>query len=352
MKENIKKYVSQQNISIIEAMKIIDSNAKGILYIIEDDWRLVGSVSDGDIRRWIIKTGNISGDISGLINHEPKFVRVNEKDAALSLMEQYKLRSVPVVDANGALVDIMFGAGVKPVGTPKTGLEDIPIVIMAGGKGTRLYPFTKILPKPLIPIGDVPILERIMDNFHDYGADDFYLVVNYKKEMIRAYFNEQKNAYKLNYIDEETPLGTAGGLRLIDADFQGPLIISNCDVIVNANYGEALKYHVSSGNDITIISSIRSTKIPYGVIRTNDEGLLESIDEKPNVVNLINTGLYIINPVVISMIPEGKFYNMTDVISDMIERKMRVGTYPIGEEAFLDMGEFEEMKRMEELIKN
>ena len=221
---------------------------------------------------------------------------------------------------------------------------------MAGGKGTRLYPYTKILPKPLVPIGEIPILERILNQFHRFGSDSFTIVLNYKKDMIKAYFADQNLPYKLYFIDENDPLGTAGGIRLIKRKFDVPIIITNCDILIRTDYNKVLEHHLESKNDMTIVSSLRTTVIPYGVIHSKEQGIVERMEEKPKISNFINTGMYILNPEYVKWIPENEVFHMTDLADKMIKSGKRVGMYPISETAFLDMGEFEEMKKMEERL--
>ena len=227
---------------------------------------------------------------------------------------------------------------------------DVPCVIMAGGKGTRLYPYTKILPKPLIPIGDTPILERILNRFVEFGVNKFYLTVNYKKKMIRSYFEEVNPDYDIIYVEEDKPLGTGGSIKLIRQKFDKPIIIANCDAIINADYKDLYNFHIKSGNAITIVSSLKNITIPYGVLKTRENGELIKMEEKPKLSYFINTGMYIINPETIKFIPNDKMYHMTNLVDDVKNSGGKVGMYPVSEDSFLDMGEFDEMRRMEEKL--
>ena len=339
--------------NIVEAMKRIDANAKGIVYVIDEDERLFGSLTDGDIRRWIIKGGSLHEKISKVCFRDTKFLFESEADRAFSFMTMHKLHSVPLLNMERRIVDIIFEKGETDIDRGVSNiLSNTPVVIMAGGKGTRLYPYTKILPKPLIPIGEIPILERILNAFNRYGASVFTIVVNYKKAMIKAYFAEQKLPYHIDFVDEEQPLGTAGGIRLIKNNFSSPIIVTNCDILIQTNYEKIIEYHKSSNNDMTIVTSLKNTVIPYGVISSVNAGQIVSMEEKPQISNFINTGMYILNPEFIDWIPENQVFHMTDLANKMINAKRRVGMYPISENSFLDMGEFEEMKKMEARIGN
>ncbi|NBJ92521.1 nucleotidyltransferase [bacterium 1xD42-62] len=332
-------------------MQKIDRNNKGILYIVDKDKRMLGSLTDGDIRRWIIKTGDLNGKAKQVMYTNTKYLLAHESKKAQEYMSVEGLNSVPILDSNRIIEDIIFynnSLGKKNKNC--MALSQIPVIIMAGGKGTRLYPYTKILPKPLIPIGDIPILERIIGKFRTYGVNEFYLTINYKKEMIKSYFNEINPDYTIHYIEENIPLGTAGSIELIKEEFNTPIIVSNCDTLIEDDYEEILKYHKESGNALTIVSALKNTIIPYGVIHSQEQGIISSIEEKPSMSYFINTGMYVINPEHLKKIPRGQIFHMTDLAEQLITDSHKVGMFPISENSFLDMGEFEEMKKMEDRI--
>jgi NDP-sugar pyrophosphorylase family protein len=222
---------------------------------------------------------------------------------------------------------------------------------MAGGKGTRLDPFTKILPKPLIPIGDKPIIEVIMDKFHAFGMTDFYVTLNHKSKMIKAYFEEFKTKYKIKYIDEEKPLGTAGGLKYLPPEVAGVIFVTNSDIIIEGDYGKILKFHKENKNEITIVASVKNYNIPYGVCEIENGGRLQKIKEKPDLSFLVNTGMYVVNSSILSMIPEGEYYHITQLIDDLKCDGRRIGVYPISENAWMDVGEWGKYKETLEKFK-
>lgn len=353
-KNDLRMFIGYLDLTIVDAMKKIDKNSAGLLYVVGKDERLVGCISDGDIRRWIIKNGDLNVPISRVMNDSPVFVRQIDKEKAKDIMKTEKINSLAVTDEEDKIADIIFAQEYlnNLIFKNSSSLADTPIIIMAGGKGTRLYPYTKILPKPLIPIGEIPIIERIMDRFNDYGANRFYITVNYKKEMIKSYFSENSKSYRLIYVDEDKPLGTAGSIGLIEDEFDSPVIVTNCDILIEENYGTILEFHKESGNLLTVVSSLKKTRIPYGVIRINNDARIVSMEEKPEFSNLINTGMYVVNPEVLQSIPSGIEYDMTDLIKDIISTGGRVGVFPIGEDSFLDMGELEELRRMEDILVN
>ncbi len=351
-KDELKKYVGDDKIFLVDAMKMIDANSVGLIYVVDQSDRLIGCLTDGDIRRWIISGGDLSVKIDVAMNRDPKYVIVEDADIGMKRMSEEQIDSIAVVDDKMRIVDIIFYEAYRKLRKqPKrNALKGIPVIVMAGGKGTRLYPYTKILPKPLIPIGDIPIMERILNRFSDYGVLEFYVTVNYRKEMIKSYFSDTFHEYRIHYIDEEKPLGTAGSIRLIKKRFQTPVIVTNCDILIDADYAKVMDLHISSGNDMTIISSLKNTVIPYGVLHSKERGIVTSMQEKPNISYFINTGMYVINPEFTDWIPEDTFFHMTELADLLMKKGKQVGMYPVSENSFLDMGEFEEMKKMEERI--
>ena len=349
--ERLSAYLIYPDSTVVEAMQKIDVNAKGILFVVKQDNKLVGVVTDGDIRRWLIKTGDLQGRVSQIMNTSPRVLYRKDIRIAQEYMIKYQITALPIITTKGCINDIVFlQQDMTDSVEENSGLENIPVVIMAGGKGTRLYPYTKILPKPLIPIGDVPIMERIIDKFRDVGVKDFYATVNYRKSMIKSYFNDQVADYNICYVEEDKPLGTAGSLKLLPEKFNKPFIVTNCDILIHADYNDIYKYHVESGNELTIVSALKNIVVPYGVIHSSENGTVESMEEKPKLSYFVNTGMYILNPELVDDIPQDEFFHMTHLADKLMNEGRRVGMYPISEDSFLDMGEFEEMHRMEEKL--
>lgn len=347
----IAMFLADEHISLAEAMQRIDDNEKGILFVTDERKALCGALSDGDIRRWILKTGDIHSEIRALMNPHPKYILEGERPDIHSYMKSNFIYAVPVVDTDMRVKDILFADAKKiECRKKKGGLGDVSVIIMAGGKGTRLYPFTKILPKPLIPIGEIPIVERIINAFHEYEITDFLMTINYRKNMIKSYFSDIPKHYQIEYVEENKPLGTAGGIKLIKRKFQTPVFVANCDSLIRADYSEIFRCHQKSGNAITIVTAMKNDVIPYGVISSKENGEIENMVEKPHRSYFVNTGMYIINPEMINLIPEDTFFHMTHLTEKAIKEGYRVGMYPVSEDSFLDMGEFDEMKRMEEKL--
>lgn len=352
-KERLSTFCGKESLSIVDAMELIDKNAKGILFIIDGEGKLKGALTDGDIRRWILKTGDLESSVTLAMQSTPKYLFAEEISKAEAYMKKEVITALPIINRKMKVIDVVILSEMcdNTYIKPKKDLSDVPVVVMAGGQGTRLYPYTKILPKPLIPIGDTPIVERIMNCFVEYGINDFYMTVNYKKGMIKSYFSDLNPSYRLNYVEETKPLGTGGSIKLINRKFDKPLFVTNCDALILADYGDLYSYHLNSGNDITMVSALKNIQVPYGVLRSGENGELLNMEEKPKLSYFINTGMYVINPETIELIPDGVMFHMTHLVEKVMQNGGKVGMYPVSEDSFLDMGEFEEMKRMEKLLK-
>ena len=222
---------------------------------------------------------------------------------------------------------------------------DLPVVIMAGGKGTRLDPFTKILPKPLMPIGDKTVVEMIIESFVEYGIKLFYLSVNYKSKIIKSYFEELNPPYRVEYIYEDKPLGTAGSLKTLYGKLNGSLLVTNCDIIVKTDYADLVDFHFENKNDITLVASLKNYNIPYGVCEIENGGLLTRIMEKPEFNFLVNTGMYVLQAETLELIPDNELFHITHLIETVKEKGGRIGVFPISENAWIDTGQWAEYKK-------
>lgn len=349
--EELKGFLVHPDTQVVDAMQKIDKNARGILFVVDEEEVLLGSLTDGDVRRWLIKTGNMNVAVESLMNKSPKYLYSNNVRNYREYLRKQEIRVAPVVTPQNVVCDVVFWEDeYHEEQIHHDSLKEVPVVIMAGGKGTRLYPYTKVLPKPLIPIGDIPIMERIVDRFRDFGVKKFWATLNYKKGMIKSYFGDVVTDYELFYVEEDKPLGTAGSLHLIEEDFERPIIVTNCDILIQADYADVYKYHVDSGNELTIVTALKNIVVPYGVVHSREEGRITEMEEKPKLSYFVNTGMYVLNPSILKEIPKDTFFHMTDVADMLLKQNRPVGMYPISEDSFLDMGEFEEMHRMEQKL--
>lgn len=327
------------------AMNQLNQTAHGILFAWDNGQRLTAALTDGDIRRHLLAGGTLDDSVSAAGNPHPICAR--SAGQAERLLQERDCVAVPVTDDAGKVVDIVM----EPVrrATPRAALG-LPVVIMAGGKGTRLEPYTKILPKPLIPVGDLPIMEHIMRQFRQYGCTEFHGIVNYKKQLIKAYFSENEDQYDTFWYDEDKPLGTGGGLSLLKGRMHETFFLTNCDVLILADYEKILQLHRETGSAVTMVCAEKNVTIPYGVIETAADGTITAMREKPEFRFLTNTGMYLVEPEVLEDIGENEVIGFPDVIERQRQKGRRVSAYTVGEEDWLDMGQLDELKRMEERL--
>ena len=339
--DNIQDFIGNETLSVSEAMQKIDKNTFGILFIVNNAGILLGCVTDGDIRRYLLSGGQMSESVLEATNKKPKVAKSD--DEAVKLYHKKNYIVIPIVDENNKMIALYSGEGQR---IRKKNSLNIPVVINAGGKGTRLDPFTKVLPKPLIPVGDLPIIEHIIQEYQSYDCNKFHIIVNYKKDLMKAYFKDNENNYDITWYDEETPLGTGGGLSLLRGKIQGTFFFANCDALLVANYESMLKFHKEQGNVITMICAYKNINIPYGVVEMGENGVIESMKEKPLVSFLTNTGIYIVEPEVIDDMEDGVSIGFPDIVEQQRQKGRRVAVYPVSENDWMDMGQLPDLEKM------
>ena len=341
MNTNLKDYIVNENTFIIDTMRIINKGENAIAFVCEH-MRLLAAVSDGDIRRYMIDGGDLNKEIREIANYTPISVLAGDEVDYDRFMREKSITALPIVDENQILVDIMFLSKRTSAKEPLR----LPVIIMAGGKGSRLKPFTEILPKPLIPIGGQTITEHIIARFEEYQCNHFDMIVNYKKNFIKSYFQDNDTPYDISFVEEPEFWGTAGGLKLIEGKYDGTIFITNCDILIEADYKAIYDYHKTNGNIITMVCARKKVVIPYGTVETDEQGQVMALKEKPSFEFKTNTGLYLVEPEFLKQIPEKTKIDITDVIEQCIHSKKRVGAYLISESDWMDMGQLDEMERM------
>lgn len=341
----MQKFCVEEGITISEGIKKLNEAGEKILLVTKNR-KLVGIITDGDIRRWILKKGSFEETVDKIMHNNPRTVRIEETQKAKYMMLEMRLEAIPVVDSDNIPVDVIFLRDVVEPVQKKYEQIDIPVVIMAGGKGTRLYPYTSVLPKPLIPIGSMTILERIIESFTKNGCKDFWLTLNYKKNLIKAYLDEKDKLYRIQYVEEDDFLGTCGSVRLLQDKISKTFFVSNCDVLLDIDYADLFNYHKNNQNEITVVTSLKHMQIPYGVIELEEGGNIRKLSEKPSFNYNMNTGIYVMEPSVIEDIPQSQMYHMTDLMNKLLGEKRKVGAYPITANCWQDMGELDGMKKM------
>ena len=341
--QGLQKFIGSESILLSDAMQRIDNNASGILFVVDGDGRLVGCVTDGDIRRHLLSGGSMSDGVLCAANKSPK-TATTEEDAKV-LYHNKNCIVVPIVDKTNRVIALYNGEGLDTEKKARNPLN-VPVVINAGGKGTRLDPFTRVLPKPLIPVGDMPIIEHIMKEYRSYACNEFHIIVNYKKDLMKAYFSESENRYDITWYDEKRPLGTGGGLTLLKGRLSETFFFTNCDALLTANYESMLRFHKESGNIVTMVCAYKTINIPYGVIEMGMNGSIENMKEKPVMSFLTNTGIYIVEPEVIEDMEDDIPIGFPDVVEAQRQKGRKVAAFPVSENDWMDMGQLPELEKM------
>lgn len=340
-KEKLEKIIVSLNGTLLESLPKMDEAALQVLLVVNENSRLVGVITDGDIRRAILKGLDLKTQLHEVMHPNPRSLPVNTSiNKVKKIMQQHNIRHIPLIDNDGKVQDLIVWTDCYG-NIPNKRREKV--VIMAGGKGTRLDPFTKILPKPMIPLGDKPIIEVIMDKFYQQGFSEFILSLGYKAEIVKMYFAESNSRpYRVSFIREEQPLGTAGALKQLKDKITDTFVVTNCDIILEPNFSDLIKNHQEQKNDLTLVGSVKEYIIPYGVIQTEGQNLL-TINEKPNFHYLVNTGVYVLEPGVIDLINDNEFVHMTDLFQRIKENGGKVGVYPHHGNWF-DVGQWEDYR--------
>ncbi len=351
----IKKIIIFPDASLKVAMKALSTATYRVLFIVNDNDKLIGSVTDGDIRRAILNGIGFERPVSEIMFKLPRFVKQSEKDfedKAKGYVLEDKLYAVPVLDEVDRIIDVLFWYDFfekHPHESHAFAPLTNPVIIMAGGKGERLDPFTKILPKPLIPFGDKPIIEKIMNSFNKYGFRNFILSLNYKKELIKMYLKENQYPYQVDWVEEEGFLGTAGSLGLFKGKIKETFFVSNCDVIIENDFKNILLWHKGEKALVTLIGCHKEMVIPYGTLEVN-EGSLKSINEKPTFDIIINTGVYVMEPAVLDFVSPNEKLDMNHLL-DRVMKKGKISVYPICD-GWFDIGQWKEYKDSLYMLQN
>jgi len=337
---NIDNLIVKPNISMKDVLKIIDSGKKQIALVVDNNKKLIGTVNDGDIRRALLKGVNLDETIENIYFKSPTVAKISDtKESILKMATIKKVHQVPIVNEEGIIVglDIMD----ELIGQKE---KSNRVILMVGGLGTRLRPLTENIPKPMLKVGDKPILETIIESFSSYGFINITLCVNYKSNIIKEYFGDgSKFGVKIDYVLEEVRMGTAGALGLLKSKPKDEVIVMNGDLLTSVNFDHLLDFH--NENDALATMCVRKydIQVPYGVVNIKNNKIL-SIKEKPMYDFFVNAGIYILSPSVISMIQEGEYYDMPMLFEELIKEKSKVCSFPI-REYWLDIGRIEEYEK-------
>ena len=338
--------ILEDSATIRDAIERLEKVRCKVVYIVHNK-KLKGAVSDGDVRRFALGNRGIDNSVMDIANPSPTFFYGNQKEKIQSFFNGCEAYSAPIVNFNEEIISVVFRSGHI---VRNKSLTTCPVVIMAGGKGTRLHPYTKILPKALIPVGEIPITERIINSFQEYGCDKFFMIVNHQKNMIKSYYEGCDKEYPICFLEESNPLGTGGGLCLMKGKAEEDFFLTNCDILIDADYSLMYQAHKKWKNAITIVAARYTNRVPYGVIEIDERNQYQCMKEKPSMEYLINTGLYIVNKQVLNLVSDGECITFPDIIERAKKKDMNVGVYIVSETAYMDMGQLEELDNMQKKL--
>jgi dTDP-glucose pyrophosphorylase len=338
--EDIKKVTLRKTATIKEFMKIIDKGALKIAIVIDKNERVVGTISDGDVRRGLLNGSSLDDTIEELYYKTPTLGYITDsKSEIIKKAISKKLYQIPIVDQDNRLIDIEDLASLLEGKVRRN-----KVVLMAGGLGTRLRPLTDEIPKPLLEIGGKPILETIIQNFVKYGFVDIIISLNYKANMIKKYFgNGEKLGANITYVEENKRLGTAGALDLLTETPKEPLFVMNADLLTTVNFERMLDFHSTENSLATMAVREYEYQVPYGVIEI-DDSQITSIKEKPIQKFFVNAGIYVLSPKILKNIPKDKFYDMPTLFDELINKGEKTLSFPV-HEYWLDIGQMDEFQQ-------
>lgn len=339
MKKNFKKLMIASDEKIFKAIEILDNTEKKIVLVTDEKKRLLGTITDGDIRRGLIKKIEIDQSVNKIMNKKPIYISHHiSRNDALNIMKDKDILHLPITDKEKKIIDIYFANESTAIQMKNT------VLLMAGGFGKRLFPITAKIPKPMIKIGGKPILERIIENFKGYGFVNFEISTHYLPSKIKNYFKDGKKwNINISYINEDQPLGTAGSIALIKNKDSLPIILANGDIITDLNFEELLKFHNKHNAEITLVIKEYNVQVPYGVVETNNLSI-KKIHEKPNQKFHINSGVYVINRSIIKNLKKNKALSMSDLINKSIKLRKKIMAFPIHEQ-WIDVGEYAQLDK-------
>lgn len=338
--KNWRSILVTENTTLLETMKVIDDSSMQFAAVVDESNILLGTVTDGDIRRGILRGEGLDVPINKVMNSSPISACIeNTYSDCLNLLKKHKLKQLPIIDMDNRVIDIMFAG--EDLATKN---NENTVILMAGGLGTRLRPLTENIPKPMLNVGSKPILETIIEGFKHYGFTNFIISVNYKKEIIQDYFQDGSAlGVTISYIEEDKRMGTAGALSLLKERPSRPIFVMNGDLLTQINFEQLLQFHEETESAATMCVREYEYQIPYGVIETDGQQLV-SIKEKPMQRNFVNAGIYVLSPEVFDYIPKGVFYDMPDLFKRLMDEPKNISAFPV-REYWLDIGRMSDFER-------
>ncbi len=340
--EKWKSVLVKPDTPALDVLRLIDSTRLQIAMVVDGEGRLLGTVTDGDVRRALLSGTSLASPVTEIMFRTPTTAAPETDPATLmGLMQAKVLRQIPIVDAEGRVVGLETIMSLMA----RSELEN-PVVLMAGGRGERLRPLTDTCPKPLLRVGGKPILERILETFLAQGFRRFYISVNYRAEMVESHFGDgSKFGASITYLREDKPLGTAGALTLLP-QLDLPFLVMNGDLLTNVNFAHLLEFHVEQGAAATMCVRDYTMQIPFGVVRAEGNRLV-GIDEKPSRTVFVNAGIYVLSPQVLPLLPPGEPYDMPRLFEAIVAQSGKAAVFPV-RDAWLDIGRMDDYERAQQ----
>ena len=341
-----KNFLSFSNETIKDSLKKIIKNGTRTVLVVDKKNKLLGTLSEGDVQKFLIKNKDINSKIIGIFNRFPQKVNHLNVDKE-KLREKFISKQIgllPVVNKRNIVIKVLTWSEIFEDKKLISSLKNIDVIVMAGGRGERLKPYTDILPKPLVPINSKPMLEHIIENFKYFNFKNFHLILNHQANLIKTYFQTKNKDYSIKFIKEKKPLGTIGGLSLIKRIKSENILISNCDTLFKIDYSEFFNFHRKGNYFLSLIVSKTNYEFPYGACKVKSKRLV-SLKEKPRSNFIANAGLYFAKKEITQLIPKQRFFHMNMLIEKCLKLKKKVGVFYISQNSWTDLGQLSDLEK-------
>jgi dTDP-glucose pyrophosphorylase/predicted transcriptional regulator len=338
--KNLKRITISRSSSILKAVQMIDSNSMQVALVVDGRNRLLGTITDGDVRRAVLKGILLTERAERIMNRQPVVAKQGDSQSKiLSLMKQRQIHQLPILDVKGRVIGVEILDQIL-----KSSSCDHWVVLMAGGLGNRLSPLTDHCPKPLLNVGKQPILQTILENFIEHGFKRFFIAVNYKNEMVKDYFRDGSQwGVQIQYLHEKRRLGTAGALSLLPDKPKQSLFVMNGDLLTKVNFKQLLDFHYQNKAKATMCVREYDFQVPYGVVKI-EKGRICGVDEKPAQRFFVNAGIYVLEPELLKWVPTNSFFDMPQLFDELMRKKKRISAFPI-REYWLDIGRMDDLEK-------
>ena len=347
MKDMEDRHIILNSFTILDALNRINNIHEGplVLFVVDSENKVIGSLTDGDIRRALIKGISVTETVEKAVHRNFNFLRKNVNDDVknIHIQRELKMKLVPVLDENDQIYEIINLEKYKT-------LLPVDAVLMAGGKGERLRPLTEKTPKPLIKVGEKCIIDYNIDSLISYGIKNIFVTVNYLGEQLEEHFKEKRDGIKINTVKEPKYLGTIGSIKFVESFYNDTILVMNSDLFTNIDYEDFYLHFKEHDADMSVAAVPYIVKVPYGVFNLEGRNI-KGVTEKPTISYYANAGIYLIKKELLKLIPENKFYNATDFMSSLINNNYKVIRYPISG-YWIDIGQHDELERAKEIVKH